>query len=246
MVDIIHLGIGVDKFNEILDNLDDIFLGKHTYIHICMEVQLVVDTVTTYFTQVITLITEEQIIDYLTCACIIGRICISQLSVDKEHSFLFAVGNILLQSVEDGGIVRRTSIFLSRVLVKQYRGHVAVQNQLNGIVIDDGLTVENHFIALDRNHLTGILIHEVLYPTLQYPGCQLTTGILLQTVTGDLDFLCKSEDFQNILIRLESDGTEKGGHWQLLLTVDVSIHHIVDVSSELYPATLERYDSGRI
>ena len=71
-----------------------------------------VDTITAYLTQVITLVTEEEVVDNLTCTGIIGRISVTQLAVDIQHSLLFTVGDILLQSIEDGRIIRRTSFLL--------------------------------------------------------------------------------------------------------------------------------------
>ena len=71
-----------------------------------------VDTITAYLTQVITLVTEEEVVDNLTCTSIIGRISVTQLAVDIQHSLLFTVGDILLQSIEDGRIIRRTSFLL--------------------------------------------------------------------------------------------------------------------------------------
>ena len=59
-------------------------------------------------------------------------------------------------------------------------------------------------------------------------------------------FVCKTENVDDVLIAIETDGTEQGGYRKFLLTVDVGIHHIVDVRSELDPGTFERDDSGRI
>ena len=65
MVDIIHLGIGVDKFNKILDNLDDIILSQYAYLRVGVKTELLVNTVATYLAQVITLVREEEVLEYL-------------------------------------------------------------------------------------------------------------------------------------------------------------------------------------
>ena len=54
------------------------------------------------------------------------------------------------------------------------------------------------------------------------------------------------EDAQDVLVGLITDGTEQGGHRQFLLPVDISVHHIVDVSGELHPGTLEGDDTGGV
>ena len=43
-----------------------------------------------------------------------------------------------------------------------------------------------------------------------------------------------------------TNGTEKSRNGQLLLTVDVGIHNVVDVGGKFNPRTLERNDTGGI
>src|SRR5699024_942238 len=54
------------------------------------------------------------------------------------------------------------------------------------------------------------------------------------------------EYLQNLLVAFVADGTQQGGDGQFLLTVDVGIHHVVDVRCELYPRPLERDDAGGV
>ena len=46
-------------------------------------------------------------------------------------------------------------------------------------------------------------------------------------------------ELKDILIGIETDSAQKGCYRQLLLTIDVCVHDIVDVSSELNPRALE-------
>ena len=91
MVDIIDGCLRVNQLDEILDNLDNIFLSQNSHVHIGVESQLLVDSVATYVTQVITLVREEQVLNNLACTCIIGRVGITQLAIDVEHSLLLRV-----------------------------------------------------------------------------------------------------------------------------------------------------------
>ena len=61
-----------------------------------------------------------------------------------------------------------------------------------------------------------------------------------------LNLLSEIEDLKNVLIALITDGTEKSCYRQLLLTVNVCEHDIVDVSSKLNPRTLERNDTSTV
>ena len=97
------------------------------------------------------------------------------------------------------------------------------------------LTFQDNLITLDRNNLTGILINEVLVPALQYTGSQLRADNLLQSLLVNLHFLSKIKNLQDVLICLKADSSQQSGYRQLLLTVDVGIHHVVDIRSELNP-----------
>ena len=122
----------------------------------------------------------------------------------------------------------------------------ALQNIHHVILGNLRLTFHDDLITLDRYNLTGILVYEVFVPTLQHTGGQLRTYDILQCLFVDLHLFCKIENLQDVLIGLETDSTQQGGHWQLLLTVDICVHDIVDVSSKLYPATFERNNTGTV
>ncbi len=51
---------------------------------------------------------------------------------------------------------------------------------------------------------------------------------------------------ENILIGLKTDGTQQGRNGQLLLTVDVRIHDLIDIRSKLNPRAAERNDTRRV
>ena len=47
--------------------------------------------------------------------------------------------------------------------------------------------------------------------------------------------LSEVEDLENILVALKADSPEECGDRQLFLPVNVGVHHVIDVSGELYP-----------
>ena len=122
----------------------------------------------------------------------------------------------------------------------------ALKNLVNIILGDFSLTFHDNLITLDGNHFTGILINEVLVPAFQHTGSQIATNHLLHVLLVHLHFLSEVENLKDILVSFKTDGTQKRGYGQLLLTIDVSIHHIVDVSCKLNPRTLERNNTCRI
>ena len=118
-----------------------------------------------------------------------------------------------------------------------------LKNLINILLGNFRLALHDDLVTLNGNHLTGILIDEVLIPALQYTGCQVAANHLLHILLINLHFLSKVKDLKDVLISLKADSTQQCGHGQLLLSVDVSIHHIVDVSGKLNPRTLERDDT---
>ena len=59
VVDIIDITFGIDQLDKILDDLDDILLGEDFDIDRSIETEFLIDTVTTDFAEVITLLAEE-------------------------------------------------------------------------------------------------------------------------------------------------------------------------------------------
>ena len=121
-----------------------------------------------------------------------------------------------------------------------------LQNGVNVLLAEFGLAVNNHIVTLDGYNLTGILINKVLHPSRKNTSSQFAADVLLQVGAVDLHLVSQVEDFQNLLVGLESDGTQQGGNGLFLLSVDVGIHHVVDVGSELDPRTLEGDDTCRV
>ena len=119
-----------------------------------------------------------------------------------------------------------------------------VQDQIHVLFLQDGFALEHHFGPLDGHHLTGVFFHEILHPRLQDTGRQWTAKHALQTCFGHLDFVGKVKDAEDVSVCLVADAAEQRGHRQLLLPVDVRVHHTVDVRGKFNPRSLERDDSG--
>ena len=242
MVDIVDRGLGVYKLDEILDNLDDVFLGKHPDIHVGVESELAVYPVASNIAQVVALVGEEQVLYDLACAGVVGRVGVAQLAVDVQHGLLLGVAGVFLQSVEDDRVVLGHSL----VLVYEYRCGAALENVHHVVFRDHRLAVHYHLVALHGNDFTGILVTEVLVPSPQHTCGELASDNLLQARLAHLHLFGQVEDAEYVLVGLITDGTQKSSHRQLLLSVDVCVHHIVDVGGELYPRTLERNDARGI
>ena len=115
------------------------------------------------------------------------------------------------------------------------RSTARLEDVIDVLLGEHCLALHNHLVTLDRYNLACILVYEVLVPGLQYTCSELATDGSLHVLLVHLHFLSKVEYLKDILILLEAHSTQKSCYGQLLLTVDVSIHHVVDVGSELNP-----------
>ena len=112
VVNIINSSVWVNQANKILNNLNDIILCQYTYIHIRFQIQLLVDTVTTYLSQVITLVREEKVLEHLTCTCIISSISITQLTINIVYCLNLRVARILSKCIENDRILTCSILIL--------------------------------------------------------------------------------------------------------------------------------------
>ena len=130
--------------------------------------------------------------------------------------------------------------------MQQDRLGTALDDLFDVLLLQDGLAVDDDVVTLDGDHLARILVDEILDPRREHARGQHPADGLFQIGLGDLHLVGEIEYFEDLLIRLETDGPQKGRDGQLLLAVDVGVHHVVDVRGELYPRPLERNDSGGV
>ena len=71
MVDIVNRSLGVNKLNEILDNLGNILICENTEFRISVEAEFLVKTITADDTQIVSLFGEEQLVDHVSRGCLI-------------------------------------------------------------------------------------------------------------------------------------------------------------------------------
>ena len=122
-------------------------------------------------------------------------------------------------------------------------GCIALKNIYHIVFRNLGLTLHDNLVTLYGNNFACILVNEVLVPALKHTRCESLAENLFEVTLIDLHLLGKVENLEDILICLESDGTEEGCNRQLLLAVDVGIHHVVNVGRKLYPRALEWDDT---
>ena len=65
MINIIDLRLGIDQLNKIFDNGNDIVFGQNLLVHFNIKTKFFVHSITTNFTEIVSLIREEQLVDNL-------------------------------------------------------------------------------------------------------------------------------------------------------------------------------------
>ena len=196
MVDIIDVALGVDKFNKIFDNGDDILTGKHLHIHRSVEFQLLVDSVTSHLAEVVTLLREEEVLDHLTCRLLIRRLGVAKLAIDILHSLDLRICGVFLKSVEDDAVIDSTHI----LTLKKNSLHTRLKDGIDVILSDFVATIHNKCVTLDRDNLTGVLIHEILLIRIHHTACKLAADGILEIGFGNFYFVSKVKNLNDILV----------------------------------------------
>ena len=110
-----------------------------------------------------------------------------------------------------------------------------IDNLIDMFFLNDSLTVDNYLITLDRNNLTGIFINEIFNPSFQYTCSQLAAYYLLKICLIHLNIFCQVKNLKNIFIIFEAYRSQQRCYRQFFLSIDVCVHHIIDVGSKLNP-----------
>ncbi len=158
------------------------------------------------------------------------------------YRFFFRVGRVLLKRIVNDGIITLGIVFF----MEQDGFYIRFHDDIDVFLFEHRISVEYDFVPLDGNHLSGILVHKILMPGIEYPGGQFTAQDFFQPGFGHLYLFRKIEDFEDVLVALVSDGPEQSSHRQLFLTVDIGVHHAVDVCSKFDPGAFKRYHPGGV
>ena len=164
------------------------------------------------------------------------------MAIDIVDSFSLGTGRILGESIED-------NIVFSYVCILLLEGdslHAALEDLGDVIFADNIIELDNDAGAFEACHLTGVRIDEILDRSHSDTTGDLTTDSSLEIFLCNLNLLCEVEDLVDRHISFKTDGTQESSHREFLLAVDISIHDIIDVSSELNPATTEGDDTSGI
>ncbi len=242
VVDIVDLRSGIDQFDQVGDDGDDVLVGEDLGVLGDIEVQLLIDPIPPDLTKVITGLGEEELVDDPASGLFVGRLRVPELPIDMLDRLLLGVGGILLERVVDDVEIGSVDI----LPVEDDRLRSRFHDLLDVLLFEDGLPVDHDLVPLDGDHFTRVFVHEILDPGAEHPCCQFAAEDLLEVRFVDLHLFGKAEDVEDVLIAFIADRPEERGHRELLLPVDVGVHHVVDVRREFDPGAFEGDHSGGV
>jgi len=155
------------------------------------------------------------------------------------YGLAFVVGVVFAQGGENDVSVDAARFFFELDCI-----HVVFKDNVDYLVVDFATAVYKTLAAGYGSELACGLVDDFLIPhAVDLLGYAASFGGFEIGACG-LDFLAEVEHLEDVAVTFESDGAQQGGYGQLLFTVDVGIHRVVDVSGKLNPASSEGNDSG--
>ena len=157
------------------------------------------------------------------------------------NGFKLRVRSILVKGVVDDREITAHFFFL-----QEYGLNAHFLYHCHIVFVKNAVAVQYDLVTLNGYYFTGVLINEVFRPATQYTGCKTAANMSSQGLLVYLHFISHAEKLQYVLICFITNCTEQCGYREFLFTVDVRVHHIVDVGSELHPCALERDNTCRV
>ena len=105
MVDVVDECLLVHEAHEVLHDLDNVLLGKDERLHVGIHLELAVDLIATYLTQVVPFVREEQLVDDTTRRIVIWRIGTTELLIDIIYRLHLRAGGVFSEGVVDDRII---------------------------------------------------------------------------------------------------------------------------------------------
>ena len=184
VVDVVDRRLRVDEFDEVLDDRDDVFTREYAHIKRGIETQFLIDTITTHFTEIITLVGEEKVVDHFARTRIIGGFCVTKLTVDFNHRLTFGVRTVLVERIEDDRVVGIAGF----LVVEEHRRSTALDDLENILLVKNSFALEKDFATFDRCYFTRCFVDKVFRARLGHATGEFATDGLLQVGFVDLHF----------------------------------------------------------
>ena len=166
VVNVVDNSLRITQANQVLHNQHNVLVGQYPRLLVHANLKLLVNPVAAYFPEVVALVREKQLLDNVTGSFFVRSLRVPELTVNLLHGFFLRIGVILLQRVIDNCEVRNVHVFT----VHYNRLGASLQNHVNIGFLNRGITLQQHFVAVNRHHFAGVFVHEVFRPSAQHPS----------------------------------------------------------------------------
>jgi len=103
------------------------------------------------------------------------------------------------------------------------------------LLFNYSFTVDDNLITFNRNYFTSVFIYEIFCPCFQNTSSEFSSYDFLQISLVNFNVFSQVKDFEDIFIIFKAYSSQQSSNRQFLFTVDIRIHHIIDVCCEFDP-----------
>ena len=224
MIDVVHRPLLLLQIDQVVDDGNDVGFRQRCRRDRNGQSEFAVESVSAHIAQVVPFFIEEEAIDERLCGFQIGRIARPKLLVDCGERIFFRTNLILRDGLCDDGF------FTACLSQKAKLLDICLLDPLDQFFRQNGIFIDEDFACLP--------VHDI--------ATYHATIVLLEIHLCDIDLLHEIEQLKNLVIGRIPESAQQRGDRELLLPVDVCIHHIVNVGRKLHPRSTEGDDTGRV
>ena len=184
VINVISHTIPCTEADEVFHRCNKVFLSERALVVVNFEIEFLVDLVTTYAAEIITLCVEEKAFEHATCILNGWRIARAQLAVDVFECFVLIMGRIFFEGLDD-----RVVIF-------------CIDN-LNGFMTQADQLANNRRGERLKGATDGDL------PIADIGDQNLRSNFLFVEFFAEFQILGFVEEIDDILVRREAHGAEE-------------------------------------
>ena len=103
------------------------------------------------------------------------------------------------------------------------------------LLFNYSFTVDDNLITFNRNYFTSVFIYEIFCPCFKNTSSEFSSYVFLKISLVTFNGLRKFKDFEDIFIIFKAYSSQQSSNRQFLFTVDIRIHHSMDICCEFDP-----------
>ena len=215
VIDVIGHTIPRTEADEVFHRGDKVFLGQSALVVVNFEIEFLVDLVTTYAAEIITLGVKEEAFEHAACILNGWRIARAQLAVDVLECFVLIMGRIFFEGLDDRVVVFRIDNLYRFMTQADQLANDGRSERLKGAT-DSDLAITD---IGDQN---------------------LRSNFLFVEFFAEFEVLGFVEEIDDILIRREAHGAEECGSKKFaaaFAAVEIDVEEVCGIELNFDPGS---------